>query len=76
MKKNIFDYIAKSRHKAIADINHDIDGYDVLLADGWVWDDSYTFFISPTIADLRRDQQGIKFDPRTWEELVNETYYG
>ena len=76
MKKNILDYIAKSRHEAIADINHDMDGYDVLLADGWVWDDSYTFFISPTIADLRRDQQRIKFDPKTWEELVNETYHG
>lgn len=69
-------YVPKKLHEAIKDIQKDMDGYDVLLNDGWLFDQNNTIFISPTIKDLKQDLKCIeKFEYDEWVELMKSMGY-
>lgn len=69
-------YVPKKLHEAIQDIQKGFDGYDVLLNDGWLFDQNNTIFISPTIKDLKQDLKYVeKFEHDEWVDLMKSMGY-
>ena len=74
-EERIMKYIAKSRYEGIAIAEKTFEGYyEIVLNPGWVWDDETTTFFSYDVATLKQDQQRIKFDPESWEDLTGQNY--
>ena len=69
-------YVPKKKKDSIADVYHDGDGYDVLLADGWLFDNNNTMFKSPTIKDFKEDMQFVeRLERKEWEEKMQQIGY-
>ena len=65
--KIVEKYVPKKKHNAIKEINKDIDGYDVVLNEGWLFEKNNTGFIAQTIKELIADLKNV-------EHFENEEY--
>lgn len=62
MKNKIVEkYIPKKKHNAIKEISKDIDGYDVVLNEGWLFERNNTSFIAETIKELKADLKNVEY---------------
>ena len=61
MNNLIEKYVPNYAKELVADIHHDIDGYDIMLVDGYYFEDTYTTMrIEPTVAELKKVFKFIK----------------
>lgn len=64
-------YVPKKLHSSIKDINKDIDGYDVLLNEGWLFERNNTCFIAETIKELKYFMKGVEhFDDEEYDRIM------
>ena len=53
-------YVPKKLYGAIKEIHKDIDGYEVVLNEGWLFDRNNTGFFSYTIKELKQDLKRVE----------------
>ena len=70
-EKILEKYVPKKLYDAIKEIHKDIDGYEVVLNEGWLFERNNTFFIAETIKELKYSMKGVKhFEDEEYDRIM------
>ena len=71
METVLRNYVPKKKHDAIKEVSKDMDGYDVVLNEGWLFERNNTGFIAETVKELRYFMKEVEqFEKEEYDRIM------